>query len=211
MDSTRLETVTVRGSSTADQAKIMEVFHVPTLKRHNDLTPLVGARSLTEGVYVRHVQTKFPEARMSDTQFDFASFVSANAENEVSGFDYLHAIYRTENLPADFILWFAKLFWPEFTTTDGMVFVSEVFDARRYQDLLNEGHGYKNSQFWMNLLEVTGLFDQLSTVQAMIVAESLANSWNSKLQKEGVFSVGLARAICDEKTGEVYVTIDDPE
>ena len=149
---------------------------------------------------------------MSDNKpFDFASFVSANVGRIVSGFDYLHAVYKSQGLAADFILWFARLFWPDFKTVDGIIFVSELFSAERYQELLSNGHSTTQAQFWMNLLEITGLFDDLPTDQAMVIAESLAGSWNSKLQKELGISSTLARAIYDEETGEVFVTIGAPD
>lgn len=149
---------------------------------------------------------------MSDNEpFDFTSFASANVGRMVSGFDYLHAVYKSQGLAVDFILWFARLFWPDFKTVDGMIFVSELFSAERYQELLGNGHSPTQAQFWMNLLEITGLFDDLPADEALGIAESLANSWNSKLQKELGVSSTPARAIVDEETGEVFVTIGTPD
>lgn len=139
--------------------------------------------------------------------FDFNSFVSANAGRVVSGYDYLRAVYKAHGLAVDFIYYFAKLFWPDFKIKDGLIFVAELFDAGRYRDLLNEGRNSAETQFWMNLLEITGLFDELSTDEAMPIAEALAASWNSKLNSElGSVSVH-AKAIRDDETGEVFVTI----
>ncbi|GAB6262869.1 hypothetical protein [Photobacterium sp. R1] len=143
--------------------------------------------------------------------FNFTMFASANAGRNVSGFDYLHAAYKSQELAADFILWFARLFCPDFKTVDGAVFISELFDTERYQELLSNGHSSTQAQFWLNLLEITGLFDDLSIDQAMEIAEFLADSWNSKLNKEFEGTSTLARAICDEETGEVFVTIGAPD
>lgn len=139
--------------------------------------------------------------------FDFASFVSANPESNISGFDYLHTVYKSQGLAADFILWFAKLFWPEFKIADGLVFVAELFDSERYQALLNGGMRAAEAQFWMNLLEITGLFDDLSSNQAVEIATSLTDSWNAKLHQEVGIPITLARTIYDKETGEVFVTI----
>ncbi|MEF1257096.1 hypothetical protein [Vibrio sp. M260112] len=143
--------------------------------------------------------------------FDFAMFVSANVERRVSGFDYLHAAYKSQELAADFIVWFARLFCPDFKTVDGTVFIAELFDTEHYQELLRNGHSFTQAQYWLNLLEITGLFDDLSTDQAIKFAESLADSWNSKLTKEFGRVSAPARAIYDEETGEVFVTIGDPD
>ena len=143
--------------------------------------------------------------------FDFTSFVSANFGHRVSGFDYLHTVYKSQEVATDFILWIARLFWPEFKTVDDMIFISELFDAERYQELLSDGYASTQAQFWMNLLEITGLFDDFSTEQAKVIAELLVDSWNSKLQKEFEISSKLARVLFDEETGEVFVTIGNPD
>lgn len=139
--------------------------------------------------------------------FNFVAFVSANEGKSVSGFDYLHAIYTSQSLPPDFIVWMAKLYCPEFKVVNGIVFISEIFDDDRYQSLLRDGRSPTEVQFWMNLLEITGLFDDLSCSQAMVIAESLATSWNLKLSAEFGNDSALARAVHDSGTGEVFVTI----
>ena len=143
--------------------------------------------------------------------FDFVSFKAANADRIVTGFDYLHAVYKSQGLAPDFILWLAKLFWPDLKKVDGIVFISELFNADRYNELLGNGHSYTQAQFWMNLIEVTGLFDDLPTDQAIVIAESIANSWNSKLQNEFGISSAPAKAIYDNETEEVFVTIGNSD
>ena len=59
----------------------------------------------------------------------------------------------------------------------------------------------------MNLLEITGVFDELPTEQAMEVALVISESWNSKIFKEFGAGYAVARRIYDEETGEVFVTI----
>lgn len=147
----------------------------------------------------------------NENSFDFESFVSANKGRLVTGFDYLHTIYKAHGLCADFIVYFAKLFWPDFKIVDGLTFISELFDSERYQSLLKDGRNSKEAQFWMNLLEITGLFDELSIDEATQIAEAIASSWNSKLEAEyGNLSVP-ARVIRDDETGEVFVTIGKPD
>lgn len=142
--------------------------------------------------------------------FDFRSFVLANKEQEVSSFDYLHAIYKSHGLPDDFIIYIAKLFCPEFRVIGGLVFISELFDSKRYKSLLKEGRSAGEAQFWMNLIEITGLFDELSTEDAMSVAESLAACWNAKMGVQFKEVLTPARAIRDDETGEIFVTIGTP-
>lgn len=143
--------------------------------------------------------------------FDFQSFVSANAERDVSSFDYLHTVYKAHELTSDFIFYFAKLFWPDFKTVDGLVFIAELFDKERYHNLLNERQNPAGAQFWINLIEVTGLFDGLSTDQAMSIAKALVSSWNSKLHSEFGNRFTSARVVHDDETGEVFATISSAD
>ena len=139
--------------------------------------------------------------------FDFASFRVDNAHHLVSGFDYIHAIHHTQRLPADFALCMAKLYWPEFVRVDGWIFVKETFDEAYYLSLLESDNSPAKNQFWMNLLEVTGLFENLSMPQSTVVANALAGSWNAKLASESGPSFAQARAIVDDEGCEVFVTI----
>ena len=142
---------------------------------------------------------------------DYLSFREANHPRLVSGIDYVHAIHTTENLPADFAVWVARMYWPEFTLVDGMVYVSELHFERYEQDFLNSTISPSNSQFWINLLEITGMFDNLSFDGAMEVASIMASTWNAKLTMEFGPSFALARAFSDDETNEVFVTIGFPD
>jgi hypothetical protein len=139
--------------------------------------------------------------------FDFASFRSANADRNVSGFDYLQALYKSQELPADFALWFAKLLRPDFKLLGDMVFVVDLFDGARYQELLKGGQRPDQAQYWINLLEITGLFDNLTLEQAVTLANRIAESWNAALTVQFGADQALARAIVDDDTEEVFVTI----
>ncbi|PHN57465.1 hypothetical protein AO275_04795 [Pseudomonas viridiflava] len=139
--------------------------------------------------------------------YDVASFRADNAHHPVSGFDYIHAIHHTQRLPADFALWMAKLYWPEFIRVDDWVFVKENFDEAYYHSLLESDNSPAKNQFWMNLLEVTGIFENLSVPEAKVVANALAGSWNAKLTSEFGPSFAQARAIVDDEGCEVFVSI----
>ncbi|WP_249582892.1 hypothetical protein [Pseudomonas viridiflava] len=63
------------------------------------------------------------------------------------------------------------------------------------------------NQFWMNLLEVTALFENLSLPESTVVANASAGSWSAKLASEFGPSFAQARAIIDDEGCEVFVTI----
>ncbi|MGL4316606.1 MAG: hypothetical protein ACRCTL_08330 [Pseudomonas sp.] len=139
--------------------------------------------------------------------FDFAAFRVANKERNVSGFDYLQAVYKSQNLPADFALWFSKLLRPDFQLLGGMAFVIELFDDARYQELLGSGQRPDQAQYWLNLLEITGLFDNLSSDQAALLADNIAESWNAALTRQFGAESALARVVIDDDTDEIFVTV----
>tara|TARA_B100001094_G_C18183692_1_gene802436 strand:- start:1183 stop:1644 length:462 start_codon:yes stop_codon:yes gene_type:complete len=145
---------------------------------------------------------------MKSKKFNFNSFALANKEKKVSGLDYLQIVYKSEELDSDFILWFARLFYPKFKVVDGMVFISELFDSEHYKETLNNNCSKEKVQYWLNLLEITGLFDDLATQDAMNFAEYLTSLWNLKLHNEFPETQISARTIYDTETDEVFVTID---
>lgn len=143
--------------------------------------------------------------------FNFKSFVSANAGKHVSSADYLRAIHVANDLPADFIVCFSRLFWPEFKILNGAVYLSELFESERYETLASDETSPTEIQFWMNLIEITGLFDELPLDDAIFIAEALSSSWNSKMALELESVPTPARAIIDNESGEVFVTIGKAE
>jgi hypothetical protein len=139
--------------------------------------------------------------------FDFASFVAVNQRANVSGLDYVHVAYKYHGLIYDFLFHFGKMFLPDFKVVDGAIFVSELFRDEEYKKLLSDGKAPHEIQFWINLLEITGMFDDIDTDQAAELAKLIVDGWNAKLQREfGDVSVP-ARVLCDDELGEVFVTI----
>lgn len=155
---------------------------------------------------------KYQERIMSNDQsFSLKEFFSANSSKQVSEIDYLHAISYLQKIPADFIVCFAKFFWPNFEIKDEQIYISELFDINRYEILLKEKNSLKEIQFWMNLVEITGLFNNLTSEQALEFGEYLIANWNLKLISEFKVQPGLAQVIYDEETHEVFVTIGSIE
>lgn len=143
--------------------------------------------------------------------FSFEAFRSANPKKRLGGYDYLQTISAAAALPADFIVWFSRLFSPRFILVDGTVFIDSLFEAQRYEELRRNGKSLEEAQFWMNLLEVTGLFDQLTVSQAERLAETIVDAWNMRLDKEFPLSTHKARFIHDQETNEVFVVIGKPD
>lgn len=168
--------------------------------------------SSTKAEFGQRVQMRFQGIDvMPIKSFDFSSFISANPEKSVSGIDYLHAIYKTQRIDGDFLVWFARLFWPEFKVVDGLVFVASLFDDDQYREIVIGGKTAERAQYWVNLLEITGLFDELTQNQARELADVVAATWNSKMLASLGEVKSPALVIEDASTGEVFVTIGTAE
>lgn len=139
--------------------------------------------------------------------FSFIEFQRSNSGKNISGIDYVQAVYATTQLHFDFLLHYAQLLSPTIKIVDGRAFIGELFDADRHLELLKTIQDTDQAQYWMNLLEITGLFDDLTTEQAVALAQIISQCWNNKLLAEHGSSCGEARYICDTDSDEVFVTI----
>lgn len=144
---------------------------------------------------------------VTNQESSYEKFKTANSPKSLTGIDYVRFIYKAFDLPVDFILYFSRLWWPNFLVIDNRIFLSDLFDSERHASLLLSEQDAASAQFWMNLLEITGLFDDLEEVQALEVAENLVSCWNKKINSEHSEITDRARVILDNSTGEVFVSI----
>lgn len=66
----------------------------------------------------------------------------------------------------------------------------------------------KEIQFWINLIEITGIFPNLVECQAQEIAKTIELMWNTKIQIEFKHLTSKARWLHDSDTNEVFLTID---
>jgi len=140
--------------------------------------------------------------------FSFSEFISANPDKNLNSIDYLHAIFKLSNLHDDLIYSFMDLFFPKFKIINNLVFLEECFDIDTYKKYQDEGKENSEIQLWINLLEITGIFENLDEESALKMSNTIAKIWNLKLEREHNDALGRARAIHDKELGEVFVTID---
>lgn len=142
----------------------------------------------------------------SGSENSYARFLQVNSGRNVSGLDYVRSVYKSIDVPNDFLIWFSRVFLPDFEVHDNRAFVRFLYDEERYLDYCHSSGG-ESAQYWSNLLEVTGVFDEVSTEDALELANRVVFCWNSKLDSEFSKDVGRARVVCDEISKEVFVTI----
>jgi len=143
--------------------------------------------------------------------FSLKEFLLANQPKKLSEIDYIHALYKLIDLPIDLLFCFIKLLMPEFKVVDGLVFLSESFDSNTYKTYLSEDKSNSETQLWINLIEITGVFEEIDEDDAIRLANAIADMWNLKLESNVVSGLGNARVIHDKEEGEVFVTIDQTE
>jgi hypothetical protein len=141
--------------------------------------------------------------------FSLSRFLAANPDKNLSSIDYLHAVFKLYELPDDFLLCMARLFSPDFIIVDGLVFLSEKFELDTYKKCLDEGKSPSEIQLWLNLIEVTGLFEGIEVENALSLAHSIETMWNQKIRShDDNEAKGVARVIYEKDDGEIFVTID---
>ena len=144
---------------------------------------------------------------MNNEVFSYSEFKKAN-EQRVSILDYLHAVFVSSSLRPDVAYSFQCIFHPTFVEIDGGLYLKELFDESKYQEYQAQKMPQNEIQLWMNLIEITGVFDGISIERALDFAESLSFVWNLQVDHRDGSAAGKARVIHEHEFGEVYVTID---
>lgn len=141
-----------------------------------------------------------------DSYFGYEGFASLNKESEVTELDYLRIIFDLADVHPDFIVSITRLLYPELKIIQGCAFPANVFSQNKFDRMLSEGRSIEDIQYWINLIEITGLFPSLSDEQAVEIANSIVTCWNYRLASYEQ-EVGMARVITDSEMGEIFVSI----
>lgn len=140
--------------------------------------------------------------------FNLSDFLAANPGKKLGASDYLYAVFKVGALPVDVLLSFVQFFWPAFKVVDGRIYLSDSFDSTKYFEYMVDGREQNEVQFWLNLTEITGIFEDIDLENAQEVATIIAQIWNGKIRSELGDIEDYARVILEEDEGEVFVTID---
>lgn len=140
--------------------------------------------------------------------FSFKDFLKSNDNKDLNYLDYLQAVFKVGDLPTDIIFSFFDMMSPTFTVIDDHLFIKEFFVQDEYNEYLSQGKNKDEIQFWLNLVEITGVFESIDLSEAMNLARSLKKMWNCKIQSEELSMYGNARIIEDIDNSEIFITID---
>lgn len=137
------------------------------------------------------------------------SFKEINKPNFFGEVEYIYSIFKLKKLPLDLLRVILNLFSPQFRIINGFVFLHGEFNEKKFSDLSERNLPFKEIQFWMNLIEITSLHEDINTEDAILFAENIVKFWNIKLMSDSIYNgAGRARFFQDKDYGEVFITID---
>lgn len=141
---------------------------------------------------------------------DFQAWKQANRKT-FDLYDYVSGIIQANELPSDFCIAFLKLIYPPFLLSEHGVFLAEMYDQTKLNDLLDQGSQGGKLEFWMNILNLDGYLrisaEEFSIEQCLFFSNSLKEIWAQKLSKE--FPEKKFVVECFQETDpdyEVYIT-----
>ncbi|NNE57718.1 MAG: hypothetical protein HKN36_06380 [Hellea sp.] len=108
----------------------------------------------------------------------------ANIGKNFSVFDYVHILQKTQSIDPDFILAFVEVCWPEFLLFKDRVFLSDEFSIQKYESTIASEPHDKGPDFWMNLVCIDSIFEELDFQKQKYLGFSMEKMWRAKLNIE---------------------------
>ncbi|GAA5565489.1 hypothetical protein Asch03_03029 [Acinetobacter schindleri] len=126
-----------------------------------------------------------------DGDLSFESFKNTNKPNFFGDIEYIYSIFKIKELPVDLLFKILNLVFPDFLINENHIFLASEFDQDKF-DNLQKVEETNKAQFWMNLIELTSLHDEMTAEQALLIAQKIVDSWNAKIKYEGLNAHGRA-------------------
>lgn len=142
-----------------------------------------------------------------DGDLSFESFKNINKTNFFGDTEYIYSIFKIKELPVDLLFKILNWVSPDFLIIENHIFLASEFDQNKFNDL-QKVEEINRTQFWMNLIELTNLHDEMTAEQALLIAQKIVDSWNAKIKYEGLNAHGRARVFEEIEYGEIFITID---
>jgi hypothetical protein len=145
---------------------------------------------------------------MTVENWKYEDFVKANG-GKFSVLDFIHAVFAKISLPQDLTLCMSRFFSPQMVRFDGIIVAEEWFDEARYKDYRNSGMSPRQAQSWINMVEITDIFQGISFDNAKNLASLIVKLWDSQISLNFPGEEVKARMIFESDLGEVFVTIGE--
>jgi hypothetical protein len=117
-------------------------------------------------------------------------------------------VFQSTQIPEDFLVCILKLSNPEFLIFENRIFLKESFQLHEYMSKNEDGVEINQIQFWLNLTEISGIFEDIDETNALVIANILEKNWNLVISTLDKDALGRARVLYDRELGEVFITID---
>ncbi|MFY3770877.1 hypothetical protein AHYW_000099 [Providencia manganoxydans] len=141
-------------------------------------------------------------------EFSINSFKNKETGEKLDHFGYVHIIYNHTNIPDDLIFSMIEIISPTFKIVDNMLFIDDLFSQSKYDEHLSSEISKEKTQFWLNLVDISSVFDTLEYEDTITIAEKIAHCWNLKIKAENMQALGKARILRDDPETEVLITVD---
>lgn len=143
---------------------------------------------------------------MNIENWKYDDFVKAN-NGKFSPLDFIHAVTGNVALPQDFSVCIGHLLAPRMIMFDHVVVAAEWFDEARYQEYRRSGMKPDQAQAWVNMVELTDIFQGISFEKAKELAALIVDLWDDRIRKNFPNEAIGSSVIVDEESDEVFVTI----
>jgi hypothetical protein len=138
--------------------------------------------------------------------FSIEEFKSVNTN--VNVFDYIHALYSNEKIAADLVLAIDSIFRPKFKAVHGILFVEELYSSEKHESLENANKSNSEISYWVNLIDLTSVFEGVDFKVVLSIAEKMKASWNTELNRGYSGYNVQASLIAEAEPGEIYLTLE---
>nr|WP_283126560.1 hypothetical protein [Providencia stuartii] len=140
--------------------------------------------------------------------YTYKDYRNENSDKKINNFNYIHMAYNFNDIPDDLIFSMIEIISPTFKIVDNMLFIDDLFSQSKYDEHLSSGISKEKTQFWLNLVDISSVFDTLEYEDTITIAEKIAHCWNLKIKAENMQALGKARILRDDPETEVLITVD---
>ncbi|WP_369742319.1 hypothetical protein AB8S08_07100 [Pseudidiomarina sp. PP-1MA] len=138
--------------------------------------------------------------------FSIEEFKSVNTN--VNVFDYIHALFSNENVAPDLVLAIDSIFRPKFKEVHGVLFVEELYSSDKHESLEKANKSNGEISYWVNLIDLTSVFEGVDFQVVLSIAEKIKTSWNKELNRDYCGYNAQACLIKEEESREIYLTLE---
>jgi hypothetical protein len=129
--------------------------------------------------------------------------------NHFSDTDYIHYILKQSPIGPDLLGALVRFFHPEFEQIEGKFLLIPTNAPEKYREYRRQGQSPSEAQYWANLTEISGVFEDFNDEQVTNLADAIAQLWQAALMEKSSDFSQHAYKIENEPDGEIFVTISD--